>query len=667
MNSSPISGDRPNSADDAALVFRSGPREGERVDISPQQLITLGRAPTNRIVVSDEICSRNHCELFFSSGKWYVRDLGSRNGTRVQGELISGDIELRPGETVQLGSTLLVFVWESHGTGEETLDADTATNLAQVPEILERSLHNRYRQVEPEQVHDRQSRDLSQLYKLALEMGNATTVAQLAGIVLDAILKGSRADIGAVLILPPGKPARPKNLSLVGYRSRSGSGGYQQVSEYLTNLVMSDHEAVLARDLYSDHKVKVSKSLSDIRAQSVVCAPVKSETAFYGLVHLYCMDLDNPLKRDDLDFTIAVADQFAVALEGLGQREQLANGLAMAQTENQTLRQQLQAETELVGESGPVVRLRERILRIAPTGATVLIRGESGVGKELVARAIHTNSPRREGAFVTMNCAALSESLLESELFGHEKGAFTGAIGRKIGKFEQAHGGTIFLDEVGEMSPAIQAKFLRVLEGHAYERVGGGSPVQVEVRVVAATNRDLEKSVAENAFRQDLYFRLQVVELFVEPLRERRDDIPVLARYFLQKFARKTGRHVTAFSDEAMESLVGYYWPGNVRELQNTIERAVILCPDEIVGSADIQLSALGAPSLVDLRPLDPLPMANPDGFRAVPLDAIEQEHILGMLEWTNWNKSQAAQLLGIERSTLDRKLKRYDVERPPR
>lgn len=666
MNSSPNPSETVSASNDAALVLRSGPREGERVELSPQQLITLGRAPTNRIVVSDEICSRNHCELFFSSGRWFIRDLGSRNGTRVQGELITGDVELRPGETIQLGSTLLVFVWESQSSGRDPLEADTATNLAQMPEILERAPHNRYRSAAPAAARDRESRDLGQLYRLALEMGNATNMAQLAGIVLEALLEGTRADIGAVLILPAGKPPKPKNLNLVGYKSRLGVGGYQQVSEHLTNLVISDQEAVLARDLHTDQKVKFSKSLSDICAQSVVCAPIKSEGAFYGVIHLYCMDLDNPLKRDDLDFTIAVADQLAVAVGGLGQRDQLATGLAQAVNENQTLREQLQAETELVGASPLMIRLRERILRIAPTGATVLIRGESGVGKELVARAIHTNSKRRDGAFVTMNCAALSESLLESELFGHEKGAFTGAVGRKIGKFEQAHGGTIFLDEVGEMSPAIQAKFLRVLEGHAYERVGGGVPVQVDVRVVAATNRDLEKSVAENEFRQDLYFRLQVVELFVEPLRERQVDIPVLANYFLQKFARKTGRAVTAFSEEALDALVDYHWPGNVRELQNTIERAVILCADTIVERQDIQLSALGAGGPVEARPY---PVESPVAgeFRAVPLDLIEQEHILAMLEWTGWNKSQAAQLLGIERSTLDRKLKRYDVERPAR
>jgi Nif-specific regulatory protein len=260
-----------------------------------------------------------------------------------------------------------------------------------------------------------------------------------------------------------------------------------------------------------------------------------------------------------------------------------------------------------------------------------------------------------------MNCAALSESLLESELFGHEKGAFTGAVGRKIGKFEQAHSGTIFLDEVGEMSPAIQAKFLRVLEGHPYERVGGGNEVRVDVRVVAATNRDLEDSVDQGRFRKDLYFRLQVLELYVEPLRDRRTDIAILARHFMQRFSKKCGRSVTAILPAALATLVNYDWPGNVRELQNTIERAVILCSGGTIGQNDIQLSALGrndSPAVVT---------ASSNGYRPVSIETIEQEHILATLEWTKWNKSQAAHILEIERSTLDRKLKKYEVERPNR
>jgi Nif-specific regulatory protein len=260
-----------------------------------------------------------------------------------------------------------------------------------------------------------------------------------------------------------------------------------------------------------------------------------------------------------------------------------------------------------------------------------------------------------------MNCAALTESLLESELFGHEKGSFTGATTRKIGKFEQAHRGTLFLDEVGEMGLGIQAKFLRVLEGHPFERVGGASPVAVDVRVVAATNRDLENAVEQGLFRKDLYFRLQVVELVVEPLREHPGDIPALAEHFLKRFTVKTGREITGFSPGALERLCAYDWPGNVRELQNTIERAVVLCLGTQIETHEIQFSGLGGQEGVRGE----APGSGPSPHGDLSLDQLEQQHILGVLDRTNWNKTQAAQILGIERSTLDRKLKRYQVGRP--
>ena len=223
----------------------------------------------------------------------------------------------------------------------------------------------------------------------------------------------------------------------------------------------------------------------------------------------------------------------------------------------------------------------------------MLIRGESGVGKELVARAVHFSSPRKKGPFVCLNCAALSETLLESELFGHEKGAFTGATERKIGKFEAADKGTLMLDEIGEMSPKTQAKFLRVLEGHPFERVGGSEPIKVDVRVIAATNRDLEKDVAEGTFRRDLYFRLHVLEIVVPALRKRPEDIPELAEYFLHRFVAETGRKIKGFTPRAMEEMLRYRWPGNVRELKNVIERAVVLTRSEYIDHDDLVLSTL--------------------------------------------------------------------------
>ena len=293
--------------------------------------------------------------------------------------------------------------------------------------------------------------------------------------------------------------------------------------------------------------------------------------------------------------------------------------------------------------------------KIAPTDATVLVRGESGSGKELVARAIHQNSPRRDGPFICLNCAALTETLLESELFGHEKGAFTGATERMIGKFEAADGGTIFLDEIGEMALSTQAKFLRVLEGHPFERVGGNAQIKVDVRVVAATNRPLEEAVRAGTFRRDLFYRLQVVQLDVPPLRDRLDDVPLLADHFLKKFARETGRKMKGFTEAALAKLKGYRWPGNVRELKNVVERAVALGSGPMIDAGDIWLSELdiGAPVVGAVAV-----------YKPESLEDIEKRHVLETLKFTDGNKSRAAEILGIERSTLDRKLKAYEREK---
>ncbi|MCL2348588.1 MAG: sigma-54 dependent transcriptional regulator [Planctomycetaceae bacterium] len=325
------------------------------------------------------------------------------------------------------------------------------------------------------------------------------------------------------------------------------------------------------------------------------------------------------------------------------------------------------------------------VTRASEGKATLLICGESGTGKELIARAAHFAGPRKNKPFICLNCAAVSENLLASELFGHEKGSFTGATERKIGKFEAANHGTLFLDEIGEMSPSLQAKFLRVLEGHPFERVGGNTPITVDVRVVAATNRDLEKEVAEKRFRHDLFFRLRVLEIIVPPLRKRKDDIPVLAHHFLEKFCRETGRKIDGFTEDAMKLLLEYRWPGNVREIKNVVERAVLLGADSVIQESDIVLSSLqttGETSVSSLSKLppqfsaavmpgaDPLQMTNASAetkataFEPMTLEQWEKKLIEATLEHCDWNKSNAARLLGIERTTLDRKIKRYELER---
>jgi Nif-specific regulatory protein len=359
-----------------------------------------------------------------------------------------------------------------------------------------------------------------------------------------------------------------------------------------------------------------------------------------------------------LEFTLAVADTLAVAVENLSRQQELAENLNLIRDENVQLRERLGVQSEIVGTSELMNNVAQEIARAAPSRATVLIRGESGVGKELVARAVHFSSPRRREPFVCLNCAALSETLLESELFGHEKGSFTGATERKIGKFESADKGTLMLDEIGEMNPQTQAKFLRVLEGHPFERVGGSEAIKVDVRAIAATNRDLEKDVAEGKFRRDLYFRLHVLEIVIPPLRKRPEDIPVLAEYFLQRYVAETGSKIQGFTPRAMEEMLRYRWPGNVREMKNVIERAVVLTRGEYIDAGDLVLSQLKTAG-------DSEPGLDDGSFgrsAAASLADVERDHILATLNATGWNKSKSAGILGIERSTLDRKIRRYKL-----
>jgi DNA-binding NtrC family response regulator/pSer/pThr/pTyr-binding forkhead associated (FHA) protein len=310
-------------------------------------------------------------------------------------------------------------------------------------------------------------------------------------------------------------------------------------------------------------------------------------------------------------------------------------------------------EDVLIGESHALQAVRKQIENVSATDSTVLIRGESGVGKELVALSIHLASRRRRGPFVCVNCAALSESLLESELFGHERGAFIGATEARRGKFEQAHRGTILLDEVGEMGPSMQARFLRVLEGFPFERVGGQFPIQADVRVIATTNLDLEAAVQEGRFRKDLYYRLNVLPIEVPPLRVRRADIPVLARHFLARSAEQTGQIPLQFTPNAIEKLKAYDWPGNVRELKNILERCLISVRGDAIDSGDLDLDGPGAAPVDESR------------YEGLSIESVEMQHIVRTLKQTRWNKSRAAAILGIERSTLDRKLKRHDINRP--
>ncbi len=320
--------------------------------------------------------------------------------------------------------------------------------------------------------------------------------------------------------------------------------------------------------------------------------------------------------------------------------------------ENQYLREEIREKTRfesLIGQSRAMQEVFSLIERVAPMDSTVLITGETGTGKELVARAIHSHSKRQQGPFVALNCGAIPEHLMESELFGYEKGAFTDAKQQRRGKLEMAMGGTLFLDEIGEVSPRMQVDLLRVLQEKVFYRIGGSKPIHVDCRIVAATNRDLKKAVEEGRFREDLYYRLNVIAIHIPPLRERKEDIPLLAKHFLMKFCRETNKHIDRISRDAMDLMMLYDWPGNVRELQNAIERAVVIGQGRVIQAKDLPISIQGE---------------GRGEFGNRTLQAIEREHIEKILRDTNWNIAMSARILGIDRSTLYKKIKRYNIQK---
>jgi transcriptional regulator with GAF, ATPase, and Fis domain/pSer/pThr/pTyr-binding forkhead associated (FHA) protein len=638
------------------LVIRDPAGDRRVQPLVEERRVTIGRAPTNQIVIADERASRQHAEVFPTVQGWAIRDLDSRNGTLLDGEPVLGDRTLGPGQVISIGLAEILF-----GSGEPPVLADETggTGAAQTgdmpADLREWHASITHRQArgrlldsirESADREPRVGRAAAELCRLAFTLGQAADMASAGARALEAAAQAVGAARGAVLVpmpAPATPPRDPARTPLEAVATMPTGQPAVTVPADVVAAVLHGDEAVLATVTGETGRV------------STLSAPVRIAGIPRGLVYLEITPPGGPPTVDDLEFVMAVCDALGLAVDNITARESLSTRLAGTVDENTRLRQRLGEDSRIVGGSSALAGILDQVARVAGTHATVLVRGESGTGKELVARAIHEASDRRGGPFICLNCAALSETLLESELFGHEKGAFTGATERKIGKFEAANGGTLMLDEIGEMSPEIQAKFLRVLEGHPFERVGGSVRVQADVRVVAATNRNLEDAVASGGFRRDLYFRLKVVEILVPPLRRRAEDIPVLATHFLERFAAETRRRIRGFTPEALAALESHRWPGNIRELRNCIERAVVLAAGDMIDLPDLALSPLTSTG-------DSARAASGPRGRFVPrsIADVEREHVMATLEAVGGNKTKAAALLGIERSTLDRKLARW-------
>ncbi len=418
--------------------------------------------------------------------------------------------------------------------------------------------------------------------------------------------------------------------------------------------VLEHRQTLIATDLEKEQRFEIDRMLLEQGIRSYIVLPLVSGDGVIGTFHIGSPSPDR-YSEEDIDFADLVAKQLALAIDNARQHEEIHRLKERLARENFYLRDEIKLNhnfEELIGQSASLKEVLRNVEQVASTDATVLLLGETGTGKELLARAIHSLSSRSDRPLVKVNCATLPATLIESELFGHEKGAFTGATARKIGRFELADGGTLFLDEVAELPLELQPKLLRVLQEGEFERLGGTRTMTTNVRLIAATNRDIERLVTEAEFRADLYYRLNVFPLTSPPLRERRDDIPLLARSLVKRFAKKLGKRVETIPADVMASLQAYEWPGNVRELENVIERALILMPE----------------STLDLEVVS-LPHSVRVGNSAAPgsLESVEREHILRTLEVTNWQiggAAGAADRLGLKPSTLRDRMRRLGLRR---
>jgi Nif-specific regulatory protein len=605
----------------------------------------IGRDPSNLLSISDPSMSRRHCVIKREGERLKIRDLDSRNGTFVNGEAVKNEAWLEHGDQISVGDS--VFVLQLNEDGEEAAgkvefdDVIThATAQLQLQDVL--YLH-------PDKIQNqlpatsRLARNLNALLKISRVVHAIRDLEQLQAQILDLIFEVSPAERGAILL--DGKGGDRFSSVFTRYR-HAASTQPVRVSRTITRRVLEEGIAILGADVPASGGLNVVESLVVSNVRSLLCVPLTVFEKVIGCIYLDTISGAGRFDEDHLQLVAAIAGICAVALENARRQQWL-------EQENLRLATEINLEHNMVGDSPRIREVYQLLSRAAPTDSTVLIEGESGSGKELAARALHRNSPRSGKPFVAINCAAIPAELLETELFGHERGAFTGAVTQKKGRLEVADGGTVFLDEIGELAPALQVKLLRVLQEREFERVGGTRPISVDIRLIAATNRDLGDAVKAKTFRQDLYFRLNVVSLIMPPLRERREDIPMLAGYFVDKHSKKCKVKAKTFSEEAMACLVHYDWPGNVRELENAIERALVMSLSDVILPEDLPESLLEkhAPSGVTIAK-----------YHTAVKD-LKKRLIVGAVEEAKGNYTEAARLLGVHPNYLHRLIKNLDLK----
>lgn len=690
----------------AHLTILNGPNHGRLCSLSIGKIFRIGRDPSLELAIDDLKASRVHVEIEAKDGGFLLRDLRSKNGTLVNGERIVSSA-LKEGDQIQIGETRLQFsMQESPKEGGRLMDSIMASRVpvGAVPtvgnprgegagegfETLELGATLPLLRLEGRETNssdtqtaigisagrdtparlERANLCLRALYSIARACAESKSTRHLLS-ALAAKLRGAlEADRVTPILLDESGHWHVAELAPEQGGAQPAAPGEKKtpafsrvpVSRTIVDYALRSKRSVLTAPR-TDARFGGALSIGEQGITSAICVPIAVGDRTLGLLYadrLGGQDFD----REDHELLTGACMQAAPAMLNLMRLEDTIS-------RKERLLAQLKNQHKLLGESPGIKEVFSFVGRAAPTDSVVLVLGESGTGKELVATAIHFNSNRSEGPLVIVNCAALSESLIESELFGHAKGAFTGATADRKGRFELAHEGTIFLDEIGELSAGCQTKLLRVIEQGEISRVGESRVRKVNVRLVAATNRDLAAEAKAGRFREDLFYRLNVLTIKLPPLRERGPDVRLLLEHYLAEAAQRCGRPSLRLSDEACDALARYPWPGNVRELRNLTERLAVLCPSEVIGQRDLPAevrAALAADAAAGLASVEkdtepaPPPVAGGEAPALKPLSEIEKDHILRVLTFSGGNKKQTAELLGIDRSTLYAKLRAYGI-----
>jgi transcriptional regulator with GAF, ATPase, and Fis domain len=612
------------------LLVLSGPLKDSTIPLSEGE-VTIGREASNGIAVVDPSVSRKHCLLSEQDGRFRVRDLDSRNGTLVNGAAVE-EQGLQHGDEIAAGDSSFLFLLEDEDitAAASRVEFEDAQATAETTIIHPRDVVY----LQPDRLlrelpaTSRVARNLNALLKISQIVHAIRDLNDLQGQLLDLIFEVVPAGRGAILLAD--REGHEFN-SMFARMRQAGQSQLVKVSRTVARQVLEQGIAMLGSDVPSSNELREVESLAASQVRSLLCVPLIVFQRVIGCIYLDSDSLSNRLNEEHLQLVTAIAGISAVALEN-------ARRLHWLEQENERLTVEISQERSLVGEGARMKEVYQFLKRVAPTDSTVLIEGESGTGKELAARALHRNSPRSSKPFVAINCSAIPEALLESDLFGHERGAFTGAASLKKGRLEVADGGVVFLDEVGELAPTLQVKLLRVLQEREFERVGGTHPIKVDIRLIAATNSNLEQAIREGSFRQDFYYRLAVLKITMPTLRDRSEDIPMLVRHLVQKHAKRCKVKPRPVSREALSLLRNYDWPGNVRELENAIERALVLGSSDMILPEDLPESLLERPSAPEMT----------EAKYHAAVKELKRRLILDAVEQTQGSYADAARVLGV-------------------